>query len=364
MCDEKDLSLRGWVHSSSSLEALFPPECPQELPLVYQINDWYLYDNDDSFDDDRDDANQTLVVLISHVQHDWTKEDDFAEFVSLSHFDWSVDGDADDSGTTSEQGFYDVTMLSGGVIGDSQPSSSPADNDIETPALHPDLQLECILATHHRQRRVADLLLASDNQPQSTAAAVAIAISDLDEDADESDEHGKLSREPSFTSIGPQSSKVRPDDFWIREEAEAVPSDSEDAKCASQPCSCETVSTCSCESSVKLQQSSAASSLQSSPISLCSPARKVLDIALQLAHDEHGSERLSETGRHLSIYETEGISFEPGLVRRTVDHGVDVSASSGVKTASLSRPVSIYETEEISLEPGLVRRTRQEIEQR
>jgi len=367
VCDEKELSLRGEMLSDGNLEELFPTDCFKQLPLVYHITDWHLYDNDDSFDDDdNNDANQMSVTLLSYVQHDWTDDDKFAKFALMAHLDWSVCKEVDDMGTatTGEQGFYDVTMLAGGVFSEAQFSDCQSDADKERMLLHPDLKLEYIMATHHRQRRVAEQLRASES-PFQTPAALA-----TDDDV-EDDKLCKLSREPSFASSCQQLSKVRPDNFWIREESDAVPSESEDTKCVSQPCSGESVSMCSCGSGSvtadsRPQQSSTDNSIVSSPVSLSSPGRKVIDIAQQLEQEEHNNDRLPEaeakTSHPLSIYETEGISFEPGLVRRTVDLGVDVSALSA--TSAVSRPVSIYETEDISLEPGLVRRTRQEIEQR
>ena len=370
VCDEKELPLRLQMLAGGNLEELFSAECSEPLPLVYRITDWYLYDNDDSFDDDKDDADQTSVKLLSCIQHDWTEDDKFARFASMTHLNWLSDGevDNDDSATVSasEQGFYDVTMLTGGVFSEAQLSSCLSDADKEGMLLHPDLMLEYIMATHHRQRRVAEQLRASDSALQTAATAAEAA-----DDSDEEDKHGKHSREPSFVSSCPQPSKVRPDYFWIREESDKLPDESEGTKCASHLCSCESVSTCSCGSGSiaidsRRQQSSSDNSVLSSPVSLCSPGMKVIDIAQQLVQEEHTSERPSEheakASNRLSIYEMEGISFEPGLVRRTVDLGVDVSASPA-RTA-ISRPVSIYETEDISLEPGLVRRTRQEIEQR
>jgi len=369
MCDEKELSLREQMLCDGNLEELFPAECSKQLPLVYRIADWHLYDNEDSFDDDNDYANQTSVTLLSYVQHGWTEDDEFARFASTAHLDWSVDNEADDDSdavTACEQGFYDVTMLTGGVFGEAELSNCLSSDDKgDTMFLHPDLKLEYIMATHHRQRRVAEQLRASDSPVQTAVAAVA------GDDEELEDKCCKLSREPSSVSNCLQPSKVRPDDFWIREESDTLPSESEEIKCVSQPCSCESVSVCSCGSGsvavdCKPQHSSTDNSVLSSPVSLCSPGRKVIDIAQQLDQEEHSSDRLSEpeakTFHPLSIYETEGISFEPGLVRRTVDLGVDVSVSSA-RTA-VTRPVSIYESEDISLEPGLVRRTRQEIEQR
>jgi len=367
MCDESELSQRGWKLgcTDGSLEDLFPSECPGQLPLVYHIDDWQLYDNNDSFDDDDDDANQTSITLLSYVQHDWTDDDNFAAFVSTADFDLLENSEVDDSpSTTSEQGFYDITMLSGGVISETQLSGSLSDADKDSIRIHPDLKLEYIMATHHRQRRVAEQLLSSECPLQATAAAV-------DGDDDDDDKHSRLSREPSFLTGGcPQLSKVKPDDFWIREVLDTLPIDSEEAKCTSQHCNCESASMCSCASSLpadtKPCQNSADNSVQLSPVSLGSPGRKVMDIAQQLAQEECSIDKVAESeakvARPLSIYETEGISIEPGLVRRTVDLGVDVSASPVKPTVSHS--VSIYETEEISLEPGLVQRTRQEIEQR
>jgi len=361
VCDENDLLLRERMLADGKLEDLFPSECPRQLPLVYHIDDWHLYDNNDSFDDDTEDANQTSVTLISYVQHDWTVTDNSA--VSKVNLDCcSLDGDVDSSpSATGEQGFYDVSMLSGGSA---QLSSCLTDVDKERILLHPDLKLEYIMATHHRQRRVAEQLLASACLLQTPTA----------DNDDDDDKHSKLSREPSFVTNCPQTSKVRPDDFWIRDMADAMPSsDSEEVKCVFQQCSCdESVSVCSCGSSAAVNsskspaQNSTSNSLQSSPLSLSSPTRKVIDIALQLAHEDCCADKLTDAEAKaacpLSIYETEGISIEPGLVRRTVDLGVDVTASPA-KTAA-SQSASIYETEDISLEPGLVRRTRQEIEQR
>ena len=367
VCDENELSPRGRILSSGSLEDLFLSDCVGQLPLVYRIDDWHLYDNSESFDDDDETAGHLSVTLISYVQYDWTDDDNFAAFASTAQLDSPDSSEVDDSpSTTSEQGFYDVTMLSGAVYSEAQLSSCLNDADKEGILIHPELQLEYIMATHHRQRRVAEQLLASDGLSQTSAAAAAAV------DADEDVKHCKLSREPSFVTVCPQPSKVKPDNFWIRDVADTLPSDSEEEKCVFQSCSCESAGVCSCGSSLpvdsKPQQSSAGNSVPSSPISPCSPARKVIDIAQQLAQEQEecSVDKLTETSaklaRPLSIYETEGIDFEPGLVRRTVDLGVDVSASP-VKTAA-SHPVSIYETEEISLEPGLVRRTRQEIEQR
>jgi len=366
MCDENELTVRERMLSDGRLEDLFPSDCSRQLPLVYHIDDWHLYDNNDSFDDDDDDANQTSVVLISYIQHDWTQwtdTDNFAAHVSAAHLDCSLSDEVDDSPSpTGEQGFYDVSMLSGGAA---QLSDCLSDADKERILLHPDLKLEYIMATHHRQRRVAEQLLASECPLQTAAAAAA-----EDADEDEDDKHCELSREPSFVTSCPQPSKVKPDDFWIREVADGLPSDSEEAKCVSQQCTCESASVCSCGSSVpansKSPQNSTSNSILSSPISLSSPGRKVIDIAQQLTQEEYSIDKLLESEAKaacpLSIYETEGINIEPGLVRRTVDLRVDVSASPA-KT-SVSHSASIYETEDISLEPGLVRRTRQEIEQR
>ena len=361
MCDENELSLRGQMLSDGSLEDLLTSECSRQLPLIYHIDDWHLYDNNDSFDDDNDDTNQTSVTLISYIQHDWTDGDRFAAFLATAHLDSSENSEVDDDQSVSgEQGFYDVTMLSGGVISETQLSNCLSDADKERILVHPDLKLEFIMATHHRQRRVAEQLLASDCSLQTSTTA---AVVDDDDNG-----HHKLSREPSFVANCLQLSKVKPDDFWIRDMAEnTLPGDSEEAKCVSQYCSCESASVCSCGIS-KAQQNSTANSVQSSPISLCSPGtnRKVIDITQQLTPEEYSSDKPAEPeakiAHPLSIYETEGINFEPGLVRRTVDLEVDVS-SLPAKTAAL-RPVSIYETEDISLEPGLVRRTLQEIEQR
>ena len=362
MCDENEMSMRGRILSDGNLNDLFPFESARQLPLVYHIDDWHLYDNNDSFDDDIGDASQASVTLTSHVHHDWTDDDDFAAFVSMARLDWSDDGEVDDdSSPTGEQGFYDVTMLSGGVFSEVQLSSCLTDDDTEL-LLHPDLKLEYIMATHHRQRRIAEQLLASDSANETAAAAV----------TEDEDKQHRLSREISFVAGCPQLSKVKPDDFWIREVVDGLPSDSDEAKCISQQCSCESISVCSCGSSStaadgKIQQNSTGNSVRSSPTSLSSPGKKVIDIAQQLTQEDCNSDKLADPETKsvhplLSIYETEGINFEPGLVRRTVDLGVDVSASA-VKTIA-SRPVSIYETEEISLEPGLVRRTRQEYEQR
>jgi len=368
MCDESELWQRGWKLGSTdgSLEDLFSSHCPRQLPLVYHIDDWHLYDNDDSFDDDDADVNHTSITLLSYVQHDWT-DDSFAAFVSTADLDLSENCEVDDSpGATREQGFYDITMLSGGVISQTQLSGSLGNADKDSIFIHPDWKLECIMATHHRQRRVAEQLLTSECLLQATAAA-----STADGDDGDDDKHGKLSREPSFVTGGcPQLSKVKPDDFWIRDVVDTLPSDSEEAKCTSPQCNCESASVCSCGGSLppdsKLQQNSTSNSVQSFPVSPGSPGRKVMDIAQQLAQEECSVDKIAESeaklARPLSIYETEGISIEPGLVRRTVDLEVDVSASP-VKPA-VSHSVSIYETEEISLEPGLVQRTRQEIEQR
>lgn len=357
MCDENDLLLRERMLADGRLEDLFPSECPRQLPLVYHIDDWHLYDNNDSFDDDTEDANQTSITLISYVQHDWTIADNFAG--SAAYLDCcALNAVVDDSPyTTGEQGFYDVSMLSGGST---QLSSCLSNADKERILLHPDLKLEYIMATHHRQRRVAEQLLASDCPLQTLA------------DTDEDDKHCKLSREPSFVSNCPQLSKVRPDDFWIRDVAMPA-SDSDETKCVFQQCSCESASVCSCGSNAAVNssksplQNSTSNSLQSSPISLSSPGRKVIDIAQQLSQEEVCStdkptEVEAKPACLLSIYETEGISIEPGLVRRTVDLSVDVTASPA-KTAA-AQSTSIYETEDISLKPGLVRRTLQEIEQR
>jgi len=372
VCDEKELSLRGQMLSDGYLEELFPTEGSKQLPLVYHITDWYLYDNDGSFDDDNDDGNQESVTLLSFVQHNWTEND---EFVSAANLDWSTDNAIDGNlgtVTASEQGFYDVTMLAGGVFSEAQLSNCLSDADKERMLLHPDLKLEYIMAAHHRQRRVAEQLCAYDSPLETDAAAAAIAVDDDDDDDDEEeDKHCRHSREPSFVSGCPQQSKVRPDDFWIREESDTLPSDSEETKCVSRLCCCESVSECSCGSGSiavdsKAQLSSTDNSVLSSPVSLSSQGRKVIDIAQQLAHEEHSSDKLCDpevkTSQPLSIYETEGISFEPGLVRRTVDLSVDVCTSP--TRPAVSRPLSIYETEDISLEPGLVWRTRQEIEQR
>jgi len=357
MCDENELSQRGRMLSDGSLDDLLQSECSRQLPLVYHINDWHLYDNSDSFDYDNDGADQASVTLLSYIQHDWTNTDDFAAFMSAAQKDSPENGEVD--GFLSdhiELGFYDVSMLSGGAISETQLSSCLSDADTDKILIHPDLKLEYIMAAHHRQRRVAEQLLASDCSLEPAAAAAATV------DDDDADKHHKLSREPSFVSNLPQPSKVKPDDFWIRDVADAVPSDSEE-KSTSQHCSCESASMCSCGSSLlvdsKIEQNSTNNSVQSSPITVCSPDRKVLEVA---QHEDKLLEFDAKVARPLSIYDTEGISFEPGLVRRTVDFRVDVSASP-VKTAA-SRPVSIYETEDISLEPGLVRRTRQEIEQR
>jgi len=370
MCDESELWQRGWKLgcTDGSLEDLLSSDCPRQLPLVYHIDDWHLYDNNDSFDDDDDDANHTSITLLSYVQHDWTDDDSFAAFVSTADLDLSENCEVDDSpSATSEQGFYDITMLSGGVISETQLSGSLGNADKDSILIHPDWKLEYIMATHHRQRRVAEQLLTSECLLQATAAAGTAAA---DDDVD-NDKHCKLSREPSFVTGGcPQLSKVKPDDFWIRDVVDTLPTDTEEANCTSQQCNCESASVCSCGSSLpadsKLQQNSTSNSVQSSPISLGSPGRKVMDIAQQLAQEECNVDKVAEPetklARPLSIYETEGISIEPGLVRRTVDLGVDVLASP-VKPA-VSHSVSIYETEEISLEPGLVQRTRQEIEQR
>jgi len=352
VCDEKELSLRSRILSSGNLEDLLPPECSQ-LPLVYHINDWQLYDNDDSFDDDNGDVCQTPVTFISCTQHDWTDDENFAKFVSSSELDWSNHGEVDgDLGLCCEHGFYDVAMLSGGVVSEAHLSSCLTDAEKEKIFLHPDFKLEYFMATHHRQRRVAEQLLTSDSALQMASA--------------DDDKHCELSQEPSIIMGCPQpSSKVRPDDFWIREAADTLPSDSEEADAVLQQS--ESASVCSYSSGgtpAKKQHNSTGNSVQSSP--LCSPGRKVSDIAQQLTYEECGGDKLSEseakTSRSLSIYDTEGISIEPGLVRRTVDLSVDVLVSSAA--TRLMRPVSIYETEDIELEPGLVRRTLQEIEQR
>ena len=360
MCDENELLLRGQMLFDGSLEDLLPSE---QLPLVYHIDDWHLYDNNDSFDDDNDDADQTTVTLISYVQHDWTDSDDFIASVSAAFLDSSEISESDDGpcGGTSEQGFYDVSMLSGGAISEAQLAAWLNDADKERAFVHPELKLEYIMANHHRQRRVAEQLQASDCPLEAATAPAAAAADNEDDD----NKHCKLSREPSFVASGPQPSKVKPDDFWIRDVADTLPSDSEEATCVSQQCSCESTSVCSCGGCIpvdsKYQQNSADNSVRSSP-----DGRKVVDIAQQLAQEENSIDKVTELeakpARSLSVYETEGISIEPGLVRRTVDLGVDVSASPD-KTATL-RSVSVYETEDISLEPGLVRRTRQEIEQR
>jgi len=362
MCDENELSMRERKLSDVRLEDLFPSECSRQLPLVYHIDNWHLYDNSDSFDDDSDDTTHASVTLISYIQHDWTDDDNFAAHVSVAQVDCSVNDEVDSPSAVSEQGFYDVSILSGGAA---QLSSCLSDTDKERILLHPDLKLEYIMASHHRQRRVAEQLLASDC-PQQTAATAEAA----DEDEDGDSKQCKLSPEPSFVTSCPQPSKVKPDDFWIRDMADEMPSDSEEANCISQQCSCETASVCSCGSSAPVNstslQNSTSNSMLSSPVSVSSPSRKVIDIAQQLAQEECSIDKLKEPVAKsvcpLSIYETEGICIEPGLVRRTVDLGVDVSASPA-KTVT-SHPTSIYETEEISLEPGLVRRTRQEIEQR
>jgi len=357
MCDENELSLREQMLSDGRLEDLFPSECSRQLPLIYHIDDWHLYDNNDSFDDDNDDANQTSVTLISYVQHDWTDADDLAAHVSADHVDCLVTDDVEDCpSTTCEQGFYDVSMLSGGAA---LLSDCLSDADKEKILLHPDLKMEYIMATHHRQRRVAEQLLASECSLQTAAAG-----------DDDDDKSSKLSREPSFVSSCPQPSKVKPDDFWIRDVADTLSNDSEEGKCVSQQCTFESASICSCSSSVPVisnsPPNSITNSLQSSPTSVSSQTRKVIDIAHQLTQEENSIDKVTEIETKnscpLSIYETEGISIEPGLVRRTVDLGVDISLSPA--KISVSHPASIYETEDISLEPGLVRRTRQEIEQR
>jgi len=357
VCDESELSQRGWVLSDESLQDIFPSASSRQLPLVYHIDNWYLYDNNDSFDDDSDDANQTSITLNYYIQHNWKENDSLNAFVSHAEFDLMENSDVDDSqNAAGEQGFYDVTMLCGGVISEAQFSSYLDIANRDRMLLHPDLKLEYIMATHHRQRRIAEQLLASDGAVNATVAAAAD-----DDNEDGINKHSKLCREPS---------KVKPDDFWIRDIADALPSDLEEEKCVSQQCSCESASICSCSNSLPTdggpQQSSASNSVQLSPISLCSPGRKVIDIAQQLTQEDCSVNKLVEpeakTARSLSVYETEGISFEPGLVRRTVDLGVDVSASPA-KIAAM-HPISVYETEDISLEPGLVRRTRQEIEQR
>jgi len=357
MCDENELSLREQMLSDGRLEDLFPSEYSRQLPLIYHIDDWHLYDNNDSFDDDNDDANQTSVTLISYVQHDWTDTDHLAAHMLADDVDCSVTDEVDAGlSTTGEQGFYDVSMLSGGAA---LLSDCLSDADKEKILLHPDLKMEYIMATHHRQRRVAEQLLASECSLQSAAAA-----------DDEDDKSSKLSREPSFVSSCPQPSKVKPDDFWIRDAADTLSTDSEEGKCVSQQCTFESASVCSYSSSVpvisKSPPNSITNSLQSSPTSVSSQARKVTDIAHQLTQEENSIDKLTEpetrTSCPLSIFETEGISIEPGLVRRTVDLEVDISLSPAKTTVSY--PASIYESEDISLEPGLVRRTRQEIEQR